>query len=96
MDLQNLNLIELVPSNLIVLVAVLYVLGTGLKKAQAIPDKYITVILLVLGITLAILLSMINAQYKTAYEAAINGFMQGIICWGIAIGINQTAKQLNK
>lgn len=96
MDLQNINLIELVPSNLIVLVAVLYVLGTGLKKAQAIPDKYITVILLLLGITLAILLSMINSQYKTAYEAAINGFMQGIICWGIAIGINQTAKQLNK
>ena len=85
MDLSNLNLIELVPSNLLILVAVLYVLGSGFKKSLTVPDKYITLILLVLGITLAILL-----------EASINGLMHGIICWGIAIGINQTAKQLNK
>lgn len=96
MDLTNMNLIELVPSNLLILVAVLYVLGAGLKKSLTVQDKYITLILLVLGITLAILLAIINAQYKTVLEAAINGFMQGIICWGIAIGINQTAKQLTK
>lgn len=96
MDLSNLNLIELVPSNLLILVAVLYVLGSGLKKSLTVPDKYITLILLVLGITLSILLAIINAQYKTLLEAAINGLMHGIICWGIAIGINQTAKQLNK
>ena len=96
MDLQNLNLVELIPSSLAILVAVLYVLGYGLKISKTVPDKYITIILLALGITIAILLAIINAQYKTLLEAVINGFMQGVICWGIAIGINQTAKQLNK
>lgn len=96
MDLTNLNLVQFIPSNLILLVAALYVLGIGLKKANTIPDKYITVILLILGITFAILLSIINAQYKTLLEAITNGILQGIICWGVAIGVNQTAKQLTK
>lgn len=96
MDLTNLNLMELIPSNLIILVAVLYVLGIGLKKSIAVQDKYITLVLLILGITFAVLLAIINAQYKTLLEAIIYGAMQGILCWGVAIGINQTAKQLNK
>lgn len=95
MDLLNLNLVEFIPSSLIILVAVLYVLGAGLKKSS-VPDKYITVVLLVLGITLAVLLAIIQAQYKTMLEAIIYGAMQGVLCWGVAIGINQTAKQLNK
>lgn len=96
MDLTNLNLVQFIPSNLILLVAALYVLGIGLKKANTIPDKYITVILLILGITFAILLSIINAQYKTLLEAITTGILEGIICWGVAIGVNQTAKQLTK
>ena len=68
MDLTNLNLMELIPSNLIILVAVLYVLGIGLKKSITVQDKYITLVLLVLGITFAVLLAIINAQYKTMLE----------------------------
>ena len=96
MELTSLNLMEFIPSNLIILVAVLYVLGVGLKKSIKVPDKYITVVLLILGITIAVLLSIINAQYKTMLDAIINGAMQGVLCWGVAIGVNQTAKQLNK
>lgn len=96
MDLTNLNLVQFIQSNLILLVAALYVLGIGLKKANAVPDRYITIILLILAITFAILLSIINAQYKTMLEAITNGMLQGIICWGVAIGVNQTAKQLTK
>lgn len=95
MELTSLNLMEFIPSNLIILVAVLYVLGVGLKKSK-VPDKYITVVLLILGITIAVLLSIISAQYKTMLDAIINGAMQGVLCWGVAIGVNQTAKQLNK
>ena len=95
MDLSNLNLVEFIPSSLIILVVVVSVLGAGLKKSS-IKDKYITIVLLILGITLAVLLTIIQAQYKTILEAIIYGAMQGVLCWGVAIGINQTAKQLNK
>ena len=48
------------------------------------------------GITFAVLLSIINAQYKVALDVIVNGILQGICCWGISVGINQTAKQLSK
>jgi uncharacterized membrane protein YagU involved in acid resistance len=51
---------------------------------------------MIFSITFAALLVIINQQYKTLFEAIINGILQGILCWGVAIGINQTAKQINK
>ena len=93
---MNLNLVELIPSNLVILIAALYVLGVGLKKSVSVRDKYITLILLFLGITLAALLNIINAQYKVTLDAIVNGLLQGILCWGVSIGINQTGKQLMK
>ena len=40
------DLITLIPSTLAILVAALYVLGTGFKKTEMVPDKYIPVFLL--------------------------------------------------
>ena len=48
------------------------------------------------GITFAVLLSIINAQYKINLEVIVNGILQGILCWGVSVGVNQTIKQLNK
>lgn len=90
------NIINFIPSNLAILVAGIYVVGMFLKKTEKIKDNYITVILMLFSITFAILLVIINAQYKTALESIVNGILQGIMCWGVAIGINQTAKQINK
>ena len=38
----------------------------------------------------------IRARYKEALDVIVNGVLQGILCWGVAVGINQTSKQLNK
>ena len=90
------NIANFVPSNLAILIAGIYVLGTFLKKMEMVKDNYITVILMIFSITFAVLLVMINAQYKTSFESVVNGILQGVLCWGVAIGINQTAKQINK
>lgn len=90
------NIANFVPSNLAILISVIYVLGMFLKKMEMVKDNYITVILMIFSITFAILLTMINAQYKTSFESVVNGILQGVLCWGVAIGINQTAKQINK
>lgn len=94
MDLTNIT--NFIPSNLAILIAVIYVMGMFLKKTEKIKDNYITILLMLFGITFAVLLTMINAQYKTVFEAVVNGILQGVLCWGVAVGINQTAKQLNK
>ena len=89
------NLISFIPTNLAILVASIYVIGIFLKKSS-LQDKYITVILMLFAITFAILLMIINSQYKVALDTIVNGILQGILCWGVSIGINQTAKQLKK
>lgn len=90
------NLLKFIPENLMILIVVIYVVGLFLKKIDSVPDKYITLILMIFGITFAILLDIINSQYKVALDVVVNGVLQGILCWGVAVGINQTTKQLSK
>ena len=79
-----------------ILIVVIYVVGIFLKKTDKVKDNYITIILMIFGITFAILLDVINSQYKVALDVIVNGILQGILCWGFAVGVNQTAKQLGK
>ena len=90
------NLLNFIPENLMILIVAIYVVGIFLKKMNSVPDKYITLILMLFGITFAVLLDIINSQYKVVLDVAVNGILQGILCWGVAVGINQTTKQLNK
>ncbi len=90
------NLLTFIPEFLLILIVGIYVLGVFLKEIKSIPDKYIVSILMLFGITVAVLLNIINAQYKVALDVIVNGVLQGILCWGVAVGINQTSKQLNK
>lgn len=90
------SLLTFIPEKLLILIAAIYVFGIWLKKLESVKDNYITVILMVFAITFAVLLNLINSQYKVMYEAIVNAILQGILCWGVAVGINQTYKQLNK
>ena len=89
------NLLTFIPEFLLILIASIYVMGIYLK-GSSIPDKYITSILMIFGISIAILLNIINAKYGIGLEVIVNGILHGILCWGVAIGVNQTAKQLVK
>ena len=80
------DIIKFIPEQLLILVASIYVLGVFLKRIESIKDKYITIILMAFSIVLSLILQGLNAT----------AFLQGILCWGVAIGINQTAKQLWK
>ncbi|HHS9340483.1 TPA: phage holin family protein, partial [Clostridioides difficile] len=80
------NLISFIPEQLLILVAALYVLGFGCKKYKQLDNKYIPVVLLILGIGFSIWMLGLNAD----------AVLQGVICWGISIGINQTYKQLKE
>ncbi|MCC0646577.1 MULTISPECIES: phage holin family protein [unclassified Clostridioides] len=80
------NLISFIPEQLLILVAALYVLGVGCKKYKQLDNKYIPVVLLALGVGFSIWMLGLNAD----------AVLQGVICWGISIGINQTYKQLKE
>lgn len=80
------NLMNFIPEQLLILIAATYVLGIFLKRIESIKDKYITIILMVFTIAFSMVLSGLSAT----------AFLQGILCWGVAVGLNQTAKQLSK
>ncbi|MBY6988520.1 phage holin family protein, partial [Clostridium botulinum] len=52
----------------------------------SVKDKYITVALMIFAIVFSMILSRPSAT----------AFLQGVLCWGVAVGLNQTGKQLNK
>ena len=90
------NLMTFIPEFLIIVIVAKYVVGVFLKKLETVPDKFITSLLMLFAITIAVLLNIINTQYKVALDTIVNGILYGILCWGVAVGVNQTYKQLNK
>lgn len=90
------NLMTFIPEFLIIVIVATYVVGVFLKRLETVPDKFITSLLMLFSITIAVLLNIINTQYKVALDTIVNGILYGILCWGVAVGVNQTYKQLNK
>ena len=90
------DIMSFIQSNLLIVIVAIYVVGVFLKKIEMIKDKDITILLMLFGITFAVLLSIINAKYKVSLEVIVNGLLQGILCWGVSVGVNQTVKQLGK
>ena len=70
----------------LILIPVLYVIGMILKGIQKIPNKYIPLILLPIGILGAIGLMGIS----------VDAVIQGILVTGVAVYGNQLFKQLKK
>ena len=80
------EILTYITENAIILIPVLIIIGLILKKLEFIPDKYIPLILLPLGIVGAMALG------GWTFESAI----QGILVTGAAVYGNQIVKQLRK
>lgn len=70
----------------LILIPVLYVIGTILKNLEFIKDKYIPLILLPIGIAMAIAISGVD----------VNSVIQGVLITGVTVYGNQIFKQINK
>ena len=93
---MELNIMDFLKEGYIIVIVALYVIGIFLKKMETIKDKYIVVILMALSVIVAVLLTIINAQYKVDLEVILNGILQGILCWGVSVGVNQLKIQAKK
>ena len=79
------NLLSFIPQDLLIIIAASYVLGVYLKQSKC-PDKYIPTVLIIFCIIFSLLTRGLSAT----------SIMQGILCWGVSIGINQMKKQYTK
>lgn len=70
----------------LILVPAVYIVGKILKGTDKIPDKYIPLILLPIGIILSLLSTGLNTE----------SVIQGVLVTGCAVYINQLSKQTKK
>lgn len=80
------NLMNYITENALILIPVLYILGVMAKNTEKIEDKYIPIVLLLVGIVLSMFLVGFN----------VNGIIQGILVTGASVYANQIVKQINK
>lgn len=85
------DLLTFVPENLIILIAATYVVGLFLKKSESVKDKHIVIILMVFTVIFSVI---INNTFNV--QGIANAILEGILCWGVAVGANQVKKQIVK
>lgn len=72
--------------NALILIPVLYIIGTFLKGLEVVNDKYIPLILMAFSITFSIAILGLN----------VNSIIQGILITGATVLSNQLIKQSKK
>ena len=80
------DILNYILDNALVLIPVLVIIGGILKNIEKIPDKWIPLILLPLGIAGALALGGLS----------VDSVIQGILVTGAAVYGNQIVKQLGK
>lgn len=86
---------EYIRTELMILIPVLYLIGAGLKKAKFIPDRFIPIVLGVVGVLLSMLyFTLGGANWNT--ENLFTAITQGILCAGASTYTNQIYKQIKK
>ena len=80
------DFLKYITENAIILVPVLYIIGNILKGTELLKDKYIPVVLTLIGIAFSIAIMGVNAQ----------AVVQGVLVTGAAVYSNQLLKQFIK
>lgn len=98
MDLINI-LKEYIKPELLIVAIVLYFIGLWLKNTEWIKDKYIPIVIGIVGIIISaiyvIATSDING-YKEILTVIFTAFVQGILIAGASVYVNQLIKQMGK
>ena len=85
------NFENYIQPELLVLIPVLYIIGEGIKKAEAINDKFIPIILGAIGIILSCLYVIATCGFSAI--SIFTAITQGILVAGAAVYVNQIWKQ---
>ena len=90
---------EFIKPELLVLIPVLYLIGSAFKKSSM-EDKYIPICLGLISILLSLAFVAATASdiygWQEALMALFSGITQGVLCAGASVYINQIIKQSGK
>lgn len=81
---------EFVPETFLIIIVVMAVIGY-VAKQSGLPDKYIPLLLMILGGAAGVALALGSQDVDV-----LHGLFYGIICGGAPVGFHQIPKQLKK
>lgn len=93
------NIVNYIKPELLVLIPVLYFLGTGLKHSEAVADKHIPILLGAAGVSLALIWVLASSGMSGAQDilqAIFAAITQGVLCAGCSVYVDQLGKQAGK
>lgn len=93
------QIMNYVKPELIVVAIALYFLGLWLKQAAFVKDKFIPLVLGIVGIFVCGIWVMATATFATGQDIALALFtaiVQGILVAGLSTYVNQIIKQIGK
>lgn len=88
-----------VKPELLVVAIVLYFIGIGVKNTEKISDKYIPIILGIIGILISAIYVVATSAfngYQSVLMAIFTSIVQGILVAGLSVYANQLIKQAKK
>ena len=93
------QILNYVKPELVVVAIVLYFIGMALKQSQTVADKYIPIILGVIGIAICGIYVVATCSLSGVQNIAMAVFtaiVQGILVAGLSTYVNQAIKQMHK
>ena len=87
---------EFIKPEILILIPVLYLIGMMIKGTTLIKDKYIPLVLGIVGIILAVIWMLATEGAENIYMAIFTAITQGILCAGASVYANQLVKQGRK
>ena len=90
---------QFIKPELLILVPVLYFIGMGLKKSEVFKDKFIPLLLGVVGMVLSAIYVLATSTFlatQDIFMAIFVAITQGILVAGASVYINQIIKQAKK
>ncbi|HAS91321.1 MAG TPA: hypothetical protein DCS12_03435 [Clostridiales bacterium] len=94
MDIELIK--NFIKPELLILIPVLYFIGMAIKNTLLIKDKFIPLILGLIGIVLSSLWILATEGTENIYMAIFVAITQGFLCAGASVYINQIVKQSQK
>ncbi len=94
MDIELIK--NFIKPELLILIPVLYFIGVAIKNTTLIKDKFIPLILGLIGIVLSSLWILATEGTENIYMAIFVAITQGFLCAGASVYINQIVKQSQK
>lgn len=86
------EIVKYIKPELVILIAVIYVLGVVFKQTNIVKDKQIPLVLICIGIVLATLWVLATTEFTTMQDIFMAIFIaitQGVLVSAGAVGLNQ-------